>query len=109
MYLAGKPDLSAIPTTYFIHWKTLSKGAVIIVERVIRRTFTSNKLIRQYYGRLTVQCDKSMILLILFGLVALLALGIHFVGMSVGYLGLAFLTMLVIVVLVLATAHEEAQ
>lgn len=50
-----------------------------------------------------------MILLILFGLVALLALGIHFVGMSVGYLGLAFLTMLVIVVLVLATAHEEAQ
>ena len=51
--------------------------------------------------------SKAMLLLILVGLFAVLAMGTYYIGVSVGYLGLALLTMLVIVVLVLATARED--
>ena len=50
-----------------------------------------------------------MLLFLLLGLFAVLALGTYYIGVSVGYLGLALLTMLVIVILVLATAHEDVQ
>ena len=50
-----------------------------------------------------------MLLLILLGLFAILALGTYYIGVSIGYLGLALMVMLVIVVLILATAHEDVQ
>lgn len=50
-----------------------------------------------------------MLILALFSLFIMLVLGTYYIGVSVGYLGLALLTMAVIVILVLATAHEESQ
>lgn len=51
----------------------------------------------------------TMLILILLAFIVVLVLGTIFIGSSVGYLGLALLTMAVIIVLVLAAAHEEAQ
>jgi len=48
-----------------------------------------------------------MFVIIVLALIAVLALGTIFVGPSVGYLGLALLMIAVVVILVLATAHEE--
>jgi hypothetical protein len=49
----------------------------------------------------------TMFIVIVLALIAVLALGTIFIGPSVGYLGLALLITAVIVILVLATAHEE--
>ncbi len=50
-----------------------------------------------------------MLILLLLGLFAVVALGTYYIGVSVGYMGLALLTMGVIVVLVLASAREDVQ
>ena len=75
----------------------------------VLRCQTKVDLAQRESGRKTVSYSKAMLLLILVGLFALLALGTYYIGVSVGYLGLALLTMLVIVILVLATAHDDVQ
>ena len=70
---------------------------------------TKHTLARRDYDRCTVSYSKAMLLLILLGLFAILALGTYYIGVSIGYLGLALMVMLVIVVLILATAHEDVQ
>jgi hypothetical protein len=58
---------------------------------------------------MTVHYSVAMILSALLALVAVTAVGTLLIGVSVAYLGLALLTMVVIVALVLATARQEAQ
>ena len=82
---------------------------VLYVERVKQRTHNTDDLALRLFGRLSAREAKAMLLFILLGLFAALALGTYYIGVSIGYLGLALLTMLVIVVLVLATAREDVQ
>lgn len=58
---------------------------------------------------MTVDHSVAIILSVLLALVAMTAVGTYLIGISVAYLGLALLTMVVIVALVLATARQQAR